>query len=153
MAHPGHEVRVDESVADDGRQSDAAAAAGHEVVHGLAEDLVRHELDLALLVLVGAEDAVGIAEVGELEVELIGPQGHGVQRLVEVEEPPDEAVRLAPQDARGLGEEHAAGSSHEPGLQLAGRAAGSPAATMNWMSWGSVTRGRSEGSTGPYPAG
>jgi len=58
---------------------------------------VGHELHFARLELVGAEDAIGVAEIRQLQVQFEGPEGHSVQCFAERIKPADARARFAPE--------------------------------------------------------
>jgi hypothetical protein len=65
MPHALDEFWIDQGIADDRRQADRASPDRHEILYGLIEDVIGHELNLTGLQLIWAENAIGIAEVGQ----------------------------------------------------------------------------------------
>ena len=69
------EALVDQGIADDRRELDHPATERGVVVDHLFEQRERHDTLAALLILVAAKHAVGIADIGHLDGQLLRPNG------------------------------------------------------------------------------
>ena len=65
----------------------------HIIIDGFFKNRIAHEARGAFLKLIGTEDAIRVAQVGELQVELEWPEGHRRECLFDTEERPADPRR------------------------------------------------------------